>query len=61
MKWNYTEKKIKLDQFKLQSTEDLPDDKRLDFDIWLDPKEGIIFKVKYKRLGNWEYKLKSYE
>ena len=54
-------KKIKLDQFKLQSTEDLPDDKRLDFDIWLDPKEGIIFKVKYKRLGNWEYKLKSYE
>jgi len=39
-------KKIKLFQFKLKSTEDLPDDKKLDFDIWLDPKESIIFKVK---------------
>ena len=54
-------KKIKLFQFKLKSTEDLLDDKKLDFDIWLDPKESIIFKVKYNRLGNWEYRLKSYE
>jgi|TARA_B100001971_G_scaffold130187_1_gene120211 hypothetical protein len=54
-------KKIKLFQFKLKSTEDLPDDKKLDFDIWLDPKESIIFKVKYNRLGSWEYRLKSYE
>ena len=54
-------KKIKLFQFKLKSTEDLPDDKKLDFDIWLDPNEGIIFKVKYNRLGSWEYRLKSYE
>ena len=54
-------KKIKLAQFKLQSTENLPDDKKLDFDIWLNPKEGIIFKVKYNRLGSWEYRLKNYE
>ncbi len=54
-------KKIKLFQFKLKSTEDLPDDKKLDFDIWLDPNEGIIFKVKYNRLGSWEYRLKRYE
>ena len=54
-------KKIKLFQFKLKSTEDLPDDKKLDFDIWLNPKEGIIFKVKYNRLGSWEYRLKNYE
>ena len=54
-------KKIKLFQFKLKLTEDLPDDKKLDFDIWLDPNEGIIFKVKYNRLGSWEYRLKSYE
>jgi len=54
-------KKIKLLQFKLKSTEDLPDDKKLDFDIWLDPNKDIIFKVKYNRLGNWEYRLKSYE
>ena len=54
-------KKIKLLQFKLKSTEDLPDDKKLDFDIWLDPNEGIIFKVKYNRLGSWEYRLKNYQ
>ena len=54
-------KKIKLFRFKLKSTEDLPDDKKLDFDILLEPNEGIIFKVKYNRLGNWEYRLKNYE
>ena len=54
-------KKIKFFQFKLKSTEDLSDDKKLDFDIWLDSNEGIIFIVKYNRLGSWEYRLKSYE
>jgi len=54
-------KKIQLMQFKLLSTEDLPDNKKLDFDIWLDPIKGLIFKVKYNRLGSWEYRLKNYE
>ena len=54
-------KRIKLFQFKLKSTEDLPDDKKLDFNIWLDPDKGIIYKVKYNRLGSWEYRLKNYE
>ena len=54
-------KKIKLFQFKLKSTENLPDDKKLDFDIWLEPIKGIIYKVRYNRLGNWEYRLKNYE
>ena len=58
---DYKGKKIKLSQFKLKSTEDLPDDKKLDFDIWLEPNKGIIFKVKYNRLGSWEYRLKNYE
>ena len=57
----YKNKKIKLSHFKLKSTEDLPDDKKLDFDIWLEPNKGIIFKVKYNRLGSWEYRLKNYE
>ena len=57
----YKGKKIKLSQFNLKSTEDLPDDKKLDFDIWLEPNKGIIFKVKYNRLGEWEYRLKNYE
>ena len=58
---DYKGKKIKLFQFKLKSVENLPDDKKLDFDIWLNPNEGIIFKVKYNRLGNWEYRLKNYQ
>ena len=58
---NYKGKTIKLSQFKLKSTEDLPDDKKLDFDIWLNQNEGLIFKVKYNRLGSWEYRLKNYE
>ena len=58
---DYKGKKIKLFKYKLKSTENLPDDKKLDFDIWLNPEEGIIFKVKYNRLGNWEYRLKNYE
>ena len=57
----YKNKKIKLSQFKLKSTENLPDDKKLDFNIWLEPNKGIIFKVKYNRLGNWEYRLKNYQ
>ena len=58
---DYKGKKIKLFQFKLKSTEDLPDDKKLDFDIWINPNKGLIFKVKYNRLGSWEYRLKNYE
>ena len=57
----YKGKKIKLSKFKLKSTEDLPDDKKLDFDIWLDLNKGIIFKVIYNRLGSWEYRLKNYQ
>ena len=57
----YKGQKIKLFQFKLKSTENLPDDKKLDFDIWLYKNKGIIFKVKYNRLGSWEYRLKKYE
>ena len=58
---DYKGKMVKLFKFKLKSTEDLPDDKKLDFDIWLDPNKSIIYKVKYNRLGSWEYRLKNYE
>ena len=51
-----------LAQFKLKSKdENLPDDKKLNFDIWLDPKKGFIVKVSYERLGKWEYILKKVE
>jgi hypothetical protein len=55
-------KSYEVEHFKLKSKNlDLPDDKRLNFDIWLDKNTGLIIKVKYSRMGNWEYRLKSYE
>ena len=50
------------DHFKLKSkNQDLPNDKKLDFDIWLDKKNNLIVKVAYKRMGKWEYRLKSFK
>ena len=50
------------DHFKLKSKDNsLPEDKKLNFDIWYDASTNLILKVKYKRLGNWEYRLKNYE
>tara|TARA_B100000401_G_scaffold172178_1_gene115290 strand:+ start:49 stop:729 length:681 start_codon:yes stop_codon:yes gene_type:complete len=54
-------KKYKLFKFNLKSSnEEMPKDKRLDFNIWLEPNEGLIFKVQYNRIGNWEYKIKNF-
>ena len=61
-KINIYEKSYETDHFKLKSRDpNLPDDKKLNFDIWLDKKTGLIVKVKYSRMGEWEYRLKSYE
>ena len=50
------------DHFKLRSKDmNIPEDKRLDFDIWYDSKTGKIIRVSYNRMGNWEYRLKNYE
>ena len=55
-------KKYSTEHYKLKSkNEDLPKDKRLDFDIWLNPKNNLIIKVLYHRMGEWEYRLKSFE
>jgi hypothetical protein len=55
-------KKFETEHFKLESkNKDLPDDKKLNFDIWFDKTTGLILKVKYSRMGNWEYRLKSFE
>ena len=54
-------KKYKLFKFNLKSSnEEIPKDKKLDFNIWLEPNKGIIFKVQYNRIGNWEYKIKNF-
>jgi hypothetical protein len=55
-------KSYETEHFKLKSKNPkLPDDKRLNFDIWLDKSTGLILKVKYSRMGDWEYRLKSFE
>ena len=55
-------KKYEADHFKLTSKDmTLPDDKKLNFDIWLDKKTSVIVKVTYKRMGNWEYRLINIE
>ena len=55
-------KTYEVDHFKLTSKDaSLPEDKKLNFDIWLDKKNSLILKVTYSRLGNWEYKVKKFE
>ena len=51
-----------VEHFKLKSKDmSLPKDKRLDFDIWFDRKSSMIVRVSYSRMGNWEYRLKSFK
>ena len=53
---------VEAEHFKLTlNNANLTDDKKLSFDIWLDKKTGLILKVKYSKMGDWEYRLKSYE
>jgi len=55
-------KTYEVDHFKLTSKDmSLPEDKRLNFDVWFDKKNSLILKVTYSRLGNWEYKVKKFE
>jgi hypothetical protein len=54
-------KQYETEHFKLTSKDlTLPDDKKLNFDIWLDKKTSMIIKVTYQRMGNWEYRLKNF-
>jgi len=55
-------KKYYVARYKLKSKdENTPDNKKLDFDIWLDIKNNLILKVAFKKMGNWEYRLKSFQ
>jgi len=50
------------EHFKLKSkNQNLPDDKKLNFDIWYNPENNLIIKVSYSKMGNWEYRLKNFE
>ena len=53
-------KEYDVEHFRLFSTEpNLPEDKKLNFEIWYDKKKALIIKVAYKRMGLWEYRLKK--
>ena len=55
-------KQYETDHFRLTSKDmSLPEDKKLNFDIWLDKKTSVIVKIRYERMGNWEYRLKNFE
>jgi hypothetical protein len=55
-------KNYSLDHYKLVSkNKDLPEDKKLDFDIWINTENNLIFKISYNKKGKWEYRLKSFE
>ncbi len=50
------------EHYKLKSKdESLPDDKKLNFDLWYNPKSNLIIKVSYSKMGNWEYRIRNYE
>jgi len=47
-------------KFKLKSKgANIDENKKLNFDIWFDPKQKLILKVGYDRMGYWEYSLKK--
>ncbi|MFL2894374.1 MAG: DUF6134 family protein [Candidatus Pelagibacter sp.] len=53
-------KKYLTHRFKIKSKDlNISEDKKLDFDIWFEPKSNIILKVGYQKMGYWEYKLKN--
>tara|TARA_B100000579_G_scaffold72283_1_gene55290 strand:+ start:3716 stop:4396 length:681 start_codon:yes stop_codon:yes gene_type:complete len=53
-------KVYEVDHFTLKSKDmSIPKNKRLNFDIWYDRENFIIIRVKYTRMGNWEYRLKN--
>ena len=55
-------KVYEVDHFTLKSKDmNIPEDKRLDFNIWYDQKNLRILRVSYSRMGNWEYRVKNFE
>ena len=55
-------KSYNVDHFTLKSKDmTIPEDKRLNFNIWYDRDNSRIIKVSYSRMGDWEYRLKNFE
>ena len=55
-------KEYSSEHFKIKSNdESLDKDKQFEFDVWYNPKNNLILKVTYNKMGNWEYRLRSFE
>ena len=58
---NINNKIFKAEHYKILSKNpNIPEEKKLNFDIWYSKKENLILKVSYNRLGQWEYVIKKY-
>ena len=50
------------EHFKIKSKNtNLDEDKKFDFDVWYNPKNNLILKVSYSKMGDWEYRLNNFE
>ena len=53
-------KKYEALHFKFLSSDDsLPDNKKLNTDIWYDAKSYVWLKAQFIKQGNWEYRIKK--
>ncbi len=48
-------------RFKIVLKKNVDDEKKEEFNVWLDNKSNIILKVSYSKFGNWEYIVKAIE
>ena len=56
------DKEYLTEHFNIKSNDkNLSDEKKFEFDIWYNPKNNLILKVTYNKMGNWEYRLRSFE
>ena len=50
------------EHFNIKSNdENLSEEKKFEFDVWYNPENNLILKVTYNKMGNWEYRLRSFE
>ena len=52
---------INTSKFKIIMKKNIDDQKKEEFNIWLDDKSKIILKVSYSKFGDWEYIVKKIE
>ena len=54
--------KYSTEHFNIKSNdENLSEEKKFEFDVWYNPENNLILKVTYNKMGNWEYRLRSFE